>query len=290
MQKHSQLNADLHCHTTASDGVLTPTELVARAIEQGVELLAITDHDNVDGLSEAWQAAAGRLTLVTGIELSSVWQGIGIHIVGLNFDPALLAGAIQRQKEARDIRNQTIAEKLEKKGVKNALEGARRFATNESALGRPQFAKYLVSQGFFTSEADAFDKWLGSGKMGDVKTSWPDIQTVVGDITHAGGLAVLAHPHHYRMTNRKLGRLVEEFKASGGAALEVCVSGMKPEQTHYFASLCEKYDLMASRGSDFHTPDNPWVELGRIAPLPETVSPIWHAFSMTQPLSSPPVA
>lgn len=283
MNKNPQLNADLHCHTTASDGKLTPTELVARAVEQGVELLSITDHDNFDGLAEAQQAVGDSIALVSGIELSAVWQGMTIHIVGLDFDPARLHIAVERQKIARDARNIKIAEKLEKKGIKNALEGAMGFATSDSILGRPQFAKYLVAAGYVTSEAEAFQRWLGAGKIGDVKTSWPDIQTVVTDITHAGGHAVIAHPHHYNMTNRKLGRFIDEFTACGGTGIEVCVSGMKPEQTNYFALLCERHGLMASRGSDFHTPDNPWVELGRIAALPERVTPIWQMFSSPLP-------
>lgn len=278
MFNNPRLNADLHCHTTASDGSLTPAELVARAIEQGVELLAITDHDNFDGLAEARQAAGDSIALVSGIELSSVWKGITIHIVGLDFEPERLEVAVERQKQARDIRNLKIAERLEKKGVKNALEGAMAFATSDSILGRPQFAQYLVAEGFFPTEAEAFRQWLGAGKLGDVKTSWPDIQTVVNDIITAGGQAVLAHPHHYKMTNGKLGRFLDEFKACGGSAIEVCGSGMKPEQSSYFALLCERYGLMASRGSDFHRPDNPWVELGRIAPLPESVTPVWQSF------------
>ncbi|MCW8194575.1 PHP domain-containing protein [Proteobacteria bacterium 005FR1] len=274
------MNADLHCHTTASDGTLKPAELVARAIEKGVELLAITDHDNFDNYQEAKEAAGDRIRLVTGIEFSAVWQGITIHIVGLNFDPALLQGAVQRQKASREERTLKIAQRLEKKGVKNALEGARRFASDDAAVGRPHFAKYLVAEGHFESEAEAFRKWLGAGKAGDVKTSWPDIQTVVADITRAGGHAVLAHPQHYKMTNRKLGKLLTDFKACGGEGIEVCVSGLNAETIDYFASLCEKFELMASRGSDFHSPTNQWVELGRVAPLPESVTPIWQAFQV----------
>lgn len=272
------LNADLHCHTTASDGSLKPAELVARAIEQGVDLLAITDHDNFDSYPEAKAAAGDRIRLVTGIEFSSVWQGITIHVVGLNFDPDLLQAAVQRQKAAREERTLKIAHRLEKRGVKNALEGARRFASGDAAVGRPHFAKYLVAEGHFDSEAEAFKKWLGAGKAGDVKTSWPDIQTVVADITNAGGHAVLAHPQHYKMTNRKLGRFLIAFKECGGNAIEVCVSGMDPATIAYYASLCEKYGLMGSRGSDFHSPANQWVELGRVAALPDNVAPIWHTF------------
>lgn len=272
------LNADLHCHSTASDGELHPAELVARAVEQGVDLLAITDHDNFDGLDEAVAAADDRMRLVSGIEFSAVWRGMTIHIVGLDFIPARLQAAVERQKAARETRTLKIARKLEKKGVANALEGAKRFATGKSAVGRPHFAKYLVAEGHFETEAAAFDKWLGAGKIGDVKTSWPGIQTVVEDITAAGGHAVLAHPHHYKMTNRKLGKFLEEFRRCGGEGIEVCVSGMSPERSDYFASLCEKYDLLGSRGSDFHSPANRWVELGRVAPLPETVTPVWKVF------------
>jgi predicted metal-dependent phosphoesterase TrpH len=279
MRTTSDLNADLHCHTTASDGDLRPAELVARAIGQGVEMLAITDHDTIDGWTEAKEAAKGQhIQLIPGIEFSAVWQRMTIHIVGLDFDPALLQAAVQRQKAARETRTLTIAERLEKKGVANALEGARRFATSET-VGRPHFARYLVAEGHFATEAEAFAKWLGTGKAGDVKTSWPGIQTVVTDITRAGGHAVLAHPHHYKMTNRKLGKLLTDFKACGGEGIEVCVSGMSAETIEYLASLCEKYELMASRGSDFHSPANQWVELGRVAALPGKVAPIWTAFS-----------
>lgn len=278
MNSSHQLNVDLHCHTTASDGVLSPTEIVARAISQGVDVLAITDHDNCDGLAEAQQAAADQLKLISGIEFSAVWRGITIHIVGLDFDPNLLGDAIERQKLARRERSLKIARRLEKQGVPNALAGAEAFAANEF-IGRPHFAKYLVAEGFFAGENDAFNKWLGAGKIGDVKTAWPTINTVTNDIVAAGGKAVLAHPHHYKMTNQKLGRLLTEFKTCGGVGLEVCVSGMTPEKTAYFATLCEKYDLMASRGSDFHTPHNQWVELGRVAPLPQSVKPIWRLFN-----------
>ncbi|MEX0584583.1 MAG: PHP domain-containing protein [Natronospirillum sp.] len=271
------VNADLHCHSTASDGDLSPAAVVGRAVEHGVELLAITDHDNCDGYNEASSAADGCITLISGIEFSSAWKGINIHILGLDFDPFLLRAAIQRQKTAREARSLKIAERLEKKGVSNALAGAQRYATSD-IVGRPHFAKHLVAEGVFETEAHAFNKWLGQGKLGDVKASWPDIQTVVADITAAGGHAVLAHPHSYKMTNRKLGRFLEEFKACGGAGMEVCASGITPEKTDYFASLCQHFELMGSRGSDFHTPSNQWIELGRVASLPDNVTPIWQVF------------
>ena len=272
------INADLHCHTTASDGDLRPHELVARAIDQSVDMLAITDHDNIDGYCEAIEENYSNIRLVSGIELSAVWQGINIHIVGLNFIPALLQVAVSRQKKARQARAVKIARRLEKQGIVNALFGAQQFATS-SIIGRPQFARYLVSAGLVTTEAEAFRKWLGAGKIGDVKTSWPTVPTVVADIINAGGQAVLAHPHHYKMTNRKLGNFLQQFKDCGGAGIEVCSSGMTKEKTDYFATLCTKYNLFASRGSDFHTPTNPWVELGRVAPIPAHLTPIWHAFS-----------
>lgn len=270
-------NADLHCHSTASDGDLSPSAVVERAIEQGVEMLAITDHDNFDGLEEAKQAADGRINLVAGIEFSSVWKGIGIHIVGLDFNPQLLQDAIIKQKLARETRTLKIAERLDKKGVRDSLAGAKKYASSD-VVGRPHFAKYLVAEGHFSTEAEAFKKWLGKGKIGDVKTSWPDIETVVKYITDAGGYAVVAHPHSYDMTNTKLGVFLNHFKDCGGAGMEICGTGIDSEKTKYFASLCDRYDLMASRGSDFHTPDNPWTELGRVATLPDNVTPIWQAF------------
>jgi len=273
------LNVDLHCHTTASDGDLSPTEIVERAIKNGVDVLAITDHDNIDGYLEAKKTAVSdRIKLITGIEFSAVWGGVNIHIVGLDFDPQCLQLPIERQKTAREARALEIAKRLERQGVKNALAGAQHFATNSRVMGRPQFAKYLVAKGYFKTEKDAFNKWLGDGKIGDVKTNWPDIQTVVKDVTNAGGHAVLAHPHHYKLTNHKLGKLLTDFKQCGGAAMEVCASGITPDKTKYFAMLCEKYDLMASRGSDFHTPANVYTELGRVAALPNSVTPIWQMF------------
>jgi predicted metal-dependent phosphoesterase TrpH len=272
-----RLNVDLHCHSTASDGDLSPTAVVERAVAHGVDILAITDHDNIDGFNEAKHAAGKRIKLVSGIEFSAVWKGIGIHIVGLDFKPALLENSIRRQKQARTKRTLKIAQRLEKKGVINPLDGAKRFATSD-IIGRPHFAKYLVSQGLFESEAEAFKQWMGNKKVGDIKTTWPPIEAIVADITTAGGYAVLAHPQYYAMTNRKLGKLLGEFKECGGIGLEVCASGLKPEQTAYFASLCNKYDFMASRGSDFHSPTNQWIELGRVAALPDTVTPIWQLF------------
>lgn len=270
-------NADLHCHSTASDGALSPSTIVLRAIEHGVQMLSITDHDNFDGLQEASDAAEGQIKLISGIEFSSLWNGMNIHIVGLDFDPNLLAESVCLQKQARESRTLVISERLEKQGVKNALEGAKSFATS-AVIGRPHFAKYLVAQGHFASEADAFKKWLGSGKIGDVKATWPDIETVVNYIKGAGGHAVLAHPHKYKMTNRKLGLFLEEFTECGGTGMEVSTTGITPDQIQYFASLCRRYELMASRGSDFHTPAATWTELGRVPALPDNVTPIWQAF------------
>lgn len=278
MKPARTINADLHCHSTASDGTLNPKDVVNRAIEQQVDMLAITDHDNVDGFNEAKEAAGQSIQLISGIEFSAVWQGINIHIVGLNFDPSKLKNAIRHQKMARKLRAEKIANRLEKKGVTNALAGAQKFSTGE-ILGRPQFAKFLVAEGFFESEKEAFKKWLGAGKIGDVKTSWPQLETIVKWVAEAGGVSVIAHPHHYKLTNRKLGKLLNEFKSLGGNGLEVCASGITPEKTLYYSQLCEKHDLYASRGSDFHTPDNQWVELGRVPNLPENVTPIWSIFS-----------
>lgn len=273
------LNIDLHCHTTASDGNLTPTELVNRAIEKGVDVLAITDHDNFDAYDEAKQAAGGKIKLIPGIEFSSVWNGIGIHIVGLDFDPQLLQEAVAKQKLAREARTLKIAERLEKLGVKNALAGGKRFATSET-VGRPHFAKFLVAEGYFATEEEAFKKWLCKSNIGNVKTSWPGIETVVGYITAAKGHAVVAHPHQYKMTNSKLGKFLSAFKACGGAGMEVCATGINPQTQAYFSDLCQRHQLMGSRGSDFHTPSNAWTELGRVATLPNNVVPIWNVFKL----------
>ncbi|MCL6417320.1 PHP domain-containing protein [Aestuariirhabdus sp. Z084] len=282
---------DLHCHTNHSDGLLGPLDLLARAEEQGVELLAITDHDEVSGLLEAMSASANSsVKLVSGIELSSVWNGVGVHVVGLNFDleSPQLAEVLEAQRQARDSRSIKIAERLQRLCEADVLQGARAIALNRRGLdpssdhpvqlGRPHFADFLVESGIVDSREMAFRKYLGAGKPGDVKSHWPELETVVGWITSMGGTAVLAHPHHYKMTNTRLRKLLGSFKASGGEAMEVVTGGLPRQKIDWFASLCEAFDLRASVGSDFHAPVGPWCELGNLQTLPGGCDPVWASW------------
>ena len=268
---------DLHCHSDQSDGILSPEAVVSRAKAQNVSVLALTDHDTVAGVTRAQaQARIEGLDLIPGIEFSSQWQGRGVHIVGLNIDltSETLLKAVTRQEAQRDERAHQIAQKLESMGVINAYEGACRHA-GEGVVGRPHFAAYLVEQGHSKNVAQAFKKYLGAGKPGDVKQMWPEMGEVVEWITAAQGVPVLAHPKKYNITRTKLCAMVEEFKAVGGLALEV-VSGRQPDaDTRDMARIAEKYMLLGSCGSDFHSPGGAWQELGNFPKLPDSVEPVW---------------
>ena len=264
---------DLHCHSTASDGGLSPEQLLARAVEQGVELLAITDHDTVDGYLSVQEQSP--IPLVAGIELSCVWSKVTIHVLGLGIDPAhpVMAEGLEKQKVARAKRAEIIAERLEKRGFYGALAGAQALA-GSSPVGRPHFARFLESQGHVSSFNQAFKKYLGAGKPGDVKAQWPAMVEAVRWVEACGGIAVLAHPLHYKMTNTKLRSLLIDFKQAGGRGLEVVNGRQQSDHTRYLARLAEQFELLASCGSDFHRPTL-WSELGVMAKLPESCHPVW---------------
>lgn len=268
--------ADLHCHSTASDGTLPPRELLTRARDRGVGTLAITDHDTVDAYAGL---DCDDVVIVPGVELSAQWSGRTIHVVGLGIDlgSASLADAIGLQQQARIDRATVIAQRLEKQGIPDTLDGARRIAGN-SQIGRPHFAQHLLNTGRARSIAAAFKRYLGAGKPGDVKSHWPELETAVGWLRAAGGIAVLAHPGKYRMTNAKLGDLAREFRDAGGEALEVLCGKQTPDLTRKLASLCNDLELHASCGSDFHEPDRPWSELGAFGRLPDGCRPVWNLF------------
>jgi len=277
---------DLHCHSTASDGALTPEDLVARAAEQGVSHLALTDHDTIAGLAQA--RARGQelgLSLITGVELSCVWRSHTIHVVGLDFDeadPAFLE-ALAQQNENRWQRARLIADKLARLKVDGLLEKATALAGGD-VPGRPHFAQVLVNAEVVPKTAHAFKRYLGSGKPGDVKACWPELSEVVQWITDAGGIAVLAHPRKYRLTATRLRELTADFRRAGGRAIEVSVSGQSSGDLGFVAELARRERLLASQGSDFHFPGAPWCELGRIMKMPEGLEPVWHHFR--QPVSA----
>ncbi|WP_313087449.1 PHP domain-containing protein [Pseudomonas sp.] len=275
---------DLHCHSTASDGALAPAALVERAHARGIELLALTDHDTVEGLDAA-RAEAERLgmQLVNGIELSCVWSGATVHILGYAFqqDADALQVAIAALHAGRWERAQLIASRLEAKGMPGALDGARaiqqELGDSGNAPARPHFADFLVRAGHVRDRAEAFRKWLGSGKLGDVKQHWPTLDQTVTTLKAAGAWISLAHPWQYDFTRSKRRRLVSEFAAAGGHALEV-VNGMQPlEQVGGLSILVREFGLMASIGSDFHAPGD-WSELGLYRALPEDLQPLWRHF------------
>ncbi len=272
---------DLHTHTHFSDGALSPKDLVARAIEQRVDVLAITDHDTLAAWPEATiaTAATANIRLVHGIELSTSWENTGIHVLGLNFDissPAIQQAA-DSQTAARHQRAKQIAANLEKHGITDSFAGASAFAP-EGYLGRPHFAQHIVACGKAKTMQLAFKHYLAAGKAGDVKKMWADLAQVINWIRVANGIAVLAHPLKYKLTGSKLKRLLQEFKSLGGQGMEVVSGQQLPEQTRHMSDLCQDLDLLASCGSDFHSPDARWAELGKFQPLPAGIKPVWESF------------
>lgn len=268
---------DLHCHSTFSDGVLTPTELVKRAKKQGVDVLALSDHDTVDGLSEAQrQAETSDLTLIPSVEVSVSWQGRVIHIVALNVDAKnknLLEG-LQFNRNLRLLRAKKMATKLEKLGLDNVLERVSQYA-GEAAITRTHFARLLVDSGFAATMNDVFKKYMVSGKPGFVKMQWVDMQTALKWIEEAGGIAVIAHPGRYKMTRSWLNRLIDDFINWGGKGIEVAYSTASKDEIKKFSDYAVRYDLYASCGSDFHDPKMHWLELGMHKTLPLAVKPVW---------------
>jgi predicted metal-dependent phosphoesterase TrpH len=258
---------------------LTPLELLARAIEQGVSVLAVTDHDTLDAYREL-PGEPGALRLVHGIEFSTEWEHTGIHVVGLDFDPdgAAIRAGVDFQTRARLERAGRIAEVLEKRGVPDALAGAAALARG-GYIGRPHFAQYLVDIGKARNLQAAFRNYVGDGTAADIRQHWATMAQVVQWIRDAGGIAVLAHPLKYKMTRTRLKRLLAAFVQAGGQGLEVVSGQQNPQQTAGLAELCLQMKLLASCGSDFHAPGARWAELGAFSALPPEVPPVWERFS-----------
>ncbi|MFD2230561.1 PHP domain-containing protein [Alkalimarinus sediminis] len=273
---------DLHCHSTASDGSLTPSELIDLAHKKGVRHLALTDHDTVSGLDEAVLCSQSKgVNVVSGVEFSAQWNNQGIHILGLHFnrDSEVIKNAASRQEQSRFMRAQTISDRLAKKGFEGIYDLALAYSGGQ-APGRPHMAAAMVEKNYVSSVSSAFKKYLGAGKIGDVKSVWPELEEVVKWIVDADGVAVIAHPRKYNMTVTKLRSLIEDFKAYGGEGLEVITSGQKQGEIGLLADLCLRYDLKGSIGSDFHTPAQPWVQLGAIPSLPKSVIPVWSEWRL----------
>ena len=275
----SILNADLHCHSIVSDGTLTPEDLAARAAANGVELWSLTDHDEIGGQHRAAAAArAHGMKYLTGTEISVTFAGETVHIVGLGFDAddeAMRQGLLAT-RGGRGSRAREIAEGLAQVGIKNAYEGALQYVGNPELISRTHFARFLVETGVCKDMGEVFRRYLTPGKPGYVEHKWASLKDAVQWITRAGGLAVIAHPARYRFTANEEYALFLEFKAHGGRGVEVVTGSHTAAEYVQYAGTAREFGLAASRGSDFHSPDESHTDLGRLPFLPGELTPVWE--------------
>jgi len=279
MNEPQVLNVDLHCHSNVSDGVLTPAELVARAHANGVDVLALTDHDEVGGLSEAARVAADLgLRFVTGAEFSVTWGARTLHVVGLGFDPdnAQLRAGLHKTRSGRRNRAVQMGERLEAMGMPGAFEGALKFVDNPEMIGRTHFARYLVEAGYCPDVQTVFTKYLGDDRAAQVAVQWADLEEAMRWIQEAGGQAVIAHPGRYKYTPAQFSALFDAFSDLGGRAIEVTTGSHTSDECRRYADVARRYGFMASRGSDFHSPTESRIDLGKLPNLPADLKPIWH--------------
>lgn len=274
-------NADLHAHSTFSDGTLTPRALVQRAHARGVELFSLTDHDEVRGLPEA--AAAARelgLRFVPGVEISVTFAGHTVHIVGLGVDAAdaALQTGLDQVRSGRTRRAREMADGLAAAGIADAYEGALAYVGNPDLISRTHFARYLVQIGVCADTREVFGRFLIEGKPGYVPHRWASLAQAVQWIAGAGGVAVVAHPGRYKLTPTEMWALFSEFREAGGVAVEVATSNHGADEVRRFAQMAQEFGLEASRGSDFHGPNESHAELGVVAALPYALTPVWHRF------------
>lgn len=281
---------DLHSHSLASDGTLPPSALVRRARRAGVDVLALTDHDETAGIAQATETAAKcGVTLVPGAEISVTWSSGTIHIVGLGIDPdnAELQAGLARLREFRAWRAEEIGRRLAKHGIEGAYESACSWARGR-IISRTHFAKFLVEKGYAKDTRAVFKHFLRANKPGHVAGQWAGLEEAVGWIRGAGGMAVVAHPARYRLTATKLRALLGAFKECGGEGLEVVSGSHSQSDTRSMARLAAKYGLLASAGSDYHGPGHGWGRLGRLPPLPDECTPIWSAWNIPPETANQP--
>lgn len=275
-------NVDLHCHSTVSDGLLSPSEVVSLAAKGGVDVLALTDHDDVAGLEEAQSAAADQgIRLIPGVEISVSWDQVTVHIVGLNIDPTHpeLLNGLNRVRGGRLERARKMGESLAAAGIPGAFEGAMSFATSDEMVGRTHFARFLVEQGKARNVSAVFKRYLARGKPGYVSHRWADLSDAIQWIRAAGGVAVIAHPGRYKLGSAGLRSLMSDFKNLGGEAIEVVTSNHTDVQVHRFAEYAQQYGFLSSRGSDYHGPGESFTLPGRMMALPSICKPVWQAWS-----------
>jgi predicted metal-dependent phosphoesterase TrpH len=273
------LNVDLHCHSNVSDGVLTPEAVAKYAHKAGVDVWALTDHDEVGGIVRARASAAEvGMRFVPGVEISITWASETVHIVGLQVDEtnATLVQGLAATRNGRDARGREISAQLARAGVPGCYEGALKYVGNPDLMSRTHFARYLVECGACANIPEVFRKYLVEGKPGYVPHRWASLTDAVGWIQAAGGIPVIAHPGRYKFSEIAEGALFDEFKQLGGKAIEVVTGSHTPDQYQVYAEAAKRYGFLASRGTDFHAPGESRVDFALLPPLPAGVTPVWH--------------
>jgi len=273
------LKVDLHCHSNVSDGVLAPAAVAAYARKGGVDVWALTDHDEIGGIKTARQAAAGLgMRFVAGVEISVTWANQTVHVVGLQIDEDApqLAQGLAATRAGRDARGREIAAQLAAAGIPNAYEGALKYVGNPDLLSRTHFARYLVEIGACFNTPEVFRKYLSEGKPGYVPHRWASLADAVAWIRGAGGIPVIAHPGRYRFDRTAEAALFDEFKQLGGNTIEVVTGSHTPDQYEIYAETARRFGFLASRGTDFHAPGESRVEFDKLPALPAGLTPVWH--------------
>jgi predicted metal-dependent phosphoesterase TrpH len=281
MSRFSTINADLHCHSVVSDGTLTPEALAERAKTNGVQLWALTDHDELGGQERAREAAkALDIDYLSGVEISATWAGQTIHIVGLGIDAhhVVITEGLRRTRGGRGERAKLMADQLQAVGIPGAYEGALHYAGNHDLISRTHFARFLVEKGVCKDTEQVFKNYLVEGKPGFVPHMWAKLDDAVAWIKAAGGVAVIAHPGRYNYTAMQMDELFKHFKDIGGLAIEVVTGSHSPDQYLTFAKVAQQYGFLASRGSDFHDPSESHTDLGKLPQLPDHLTPVWSVF------------
>jgi len=276
------MNADLHCHSTVSDGTLEPEALAARAKANGVELWALTDHDELGGQRRAQAAAhASGLPYLNGVEISVTFLDTTVHIVGLGIDSEdeRLRQGLAATRGGREARAREMADELAKVGIAGSYEGALRYVGNPDLISRTHFARHLVESGVCADTQEVFRRFLVEGRPGFVPHRWATLKNAVTWIGDAGGVAIVAHPARYKFSPTEEYALFTEFKGHGGRGVEVVTGSHTAAEAERYAATAREFDLLASRGSDFHSPDESRIDLGGLPPLPPTLTPVWDALA-----------
>lgn len=285
MKNNNYMCVDLHCHSTVSDGVLPPEVVATRAYNNGVRLWSLTDHDETAGQEIAKQTAVELgMDYITGIEISVTWQDRTLHLVGLNFDPTnqALNEGLSAIRADRDSRSFKIAERFDAIGIPNTYEGALELADNPELISRSHFARYLVQAGYCKTMQEVFDRYLSDHGPANVPMEWASLPEAMAWIKGAGGVSVIAHPGRYKYTKSQFVDLWRTFKALGGEGVEVVTGSHNQDQYYQYADVCRHYGFFASAGSDFHGPHESRLDIGRLPPLPDGVTPIWHHLGYRQ--------